>query len=593
MDATQVAHGVCGCLAAGLYLGANRYFLRAIQPPPSPELRRLARLVGHWLPQALVLASLVLLLQVAIAPLLLASAILCLLVPANNKKVAMLREPLLPSDVALVLRQAHTWRLLGRYVPRPRLAILGLSAAVVVVAAALIWEPWLLGRYRPWVAVCSPLPLLVAAAPWRGKSLLARLLMACGVPFWDWDLLRSVQSGGFLATFARCFYIVPRPAVRSLTAAQARTVLDRTLRLDGSHRTPSARKPHIVVVLAEAFFDPRSVGLRVEPEPLVNYAEAVRRSRYFGQCRVPVFGGWTVRSEYSLLTGVSLSSFANNVGNPNSTLVSGATHSLPKYLRSQGYRTVLVHPYDRKYYRRDKASVALGFDVFLDERSFLGAARDGTYVSDLAVAARIEEELRRAEQPTFLFCITMENHGPCEPSPAPEAEPFATDPPLGPAARAVFANYLHHLRNTDRMIGRLAELVRAAGVPTLLLLLGDHLPALPEVFAELGHTCIDDEHGWHPVGDEAFWWHTPYFLLASDPAEPRAMDCHISFLPGLLLDSAGLNGDGFFHQNSAVRRHLGGNLDDAAADPAVQRAYLRHCYEVAMFPERYASTPRQ
>ena len=149
MEATQVAH-------VALRLSGSRA-LPGRQPGIlctrfgrhlSPDHGRLARLAGHWLPQALALASLVLLVQVAIAPLLLASAVLCLLVPANNKKVTLLREPLLPSDVALVLRQAHTWRLLGRYVPRPRRAILGLSAGAVVLAAAMIWEPWLLGRYR-------------------------------------------------------------------------------------------------------------------------------------------------------------------------------------------------------------------------------------------------------------------------------------------------------------------------------------------------------------------------------------------------------------------------------------------------------------
>ncbi len=556
------------------------------------------------------LASLVLLVQLAVAPLLLASAVLCLLVPANNKKVTLLREPLLPSDVTLVLRP-HTWRLLGQYVARPRRAVLGLSAAAAALAAVAIWEPWLLGRYHPWLAVCSVLPPLAAAAPWRGKPLLDRLLTACGVPFWEWDLVKSVESGGFPATFARCFCLVPRPAVHSITAAQARTVLERVSSSpadgDGGRFRQTARpssraagenvlrppqKPHIVVVLAEAFFDPRSVGLRVEPEPLPGYAEAVRRSSYFGQCRVPVFGGWTVRTEYSLLTGVSLSSFANNVGNPNSTLVSAATRSVPKYLRQQGYHTVFMHPYDRKYYRRDKVSADLGFDAFLDEESFAGAARDGRFVSDLAVGARIEEELRRARQPTFLFCVTMENHGPFEPAAAPPAEPFTTAPPLSPAARAVFADYLHHLRNTDRMIRQLVEFVSAAEAPTLLLVVGDHVPALPEVFSELGCGRIDRELGWTALGAEPALWNTPYFLLANPPAKPRAMDCHISFLPGLLLDCAGLNGDDFFHHNSAVRRLLGGNLEDPA-NRAVQRAYLRYCYDVAVFPERYASTPQK
>ena len=66
------------------------------------------------------------------------------------------------------------------------------------------------------------------------------------------------------------------------------------------------------------------------------------------------------------------------------------------------------------------------------------------------------------------------------------------------------------------------------------------------------------------------------------------MDCDISFLPGLLLDCAGLNGDRFFQANSEMRRRLNGNIQ-SNADAMAREAYLRVCYEIAAFPDRYAS----
>ena len=187
---------------------------------------------------------------------------------------------------------------------------------------------------------------------------------------------------------------VPRPAVRSIGAAGARVVLQRRFGEKGdcpnfrlsengtvpfvAARSPSDQKPHIVVVLAEAFIDPRELGLVVEPEPLANFDEAVRRSVYSGRACVPVYGGWTVRSEYSLLTGIDAAAFANNIGNPNSTFVSPATHSLAKHLKSHGYRTAIVHPYDRRFYGRGNVSASLGFDDFLDEASFAPRGSRGT-----------------------------------------------------------------------------------------------------------------------------------------------------------------------------------------------------------------------
>ena len=140
------------------------------------------------------------------------------------------------------------------------------------------------------------------------------------------------------------------------------------------------------------------------------------------------------------------------------------------------------------------------------------------------------------------------------------------------------------------MIRRLTEMVAAATTPTIVLLVGDHLPGLTDLYRELGCAMYLEprRESWSTPPP---WLQTPYFVLSNIPGERRRMNCDISFLPGLLLDCAGLNGDRFFHDNSAVRRCLNGNLR-GDAEPAVREAYLRMCYEIAAFPERYTSTPR-
>jgi len=81
-------------------------------------------------------------------------------------------------------------------------------------------------------------------------------------------------------------------------------------------------------------------------------------------------------------------------------------------LRAERYRTICIHPFDRRFYGRDRILPKLGFDVFLGEEAFAGAARAGVYIADVEVA-RLGAELLREEGPgTFLFAITMANHGP-------------------------------------------------------------------------------------------------------------------------------------------------------------------------------------
>ena len=75
--------------------------------------------------------------------------------------------------------------------------------------------------------------------------------------------------------------------------------------------------------------------------------------------------------------------------------------------------------------------------IFSTSASFADAPREGRYVSDVAVAARIEEELRRAAEPTFLFCVTMENQGRGTTQTPPPIAPFTTQPRLSPASHLV------------------------------------------------------------------------------------------------------------------------------------------------------------
>jgi phosphoglycerol transferase MdoB-like AlkP superfamily enzyme len=590
MITMQLAYWATIGLAAMVYLGANFCFRRMVMPGPALEYRTWSTaLIGNCLPQAVVLLSSMLLLQLVVLPLLLLSTVLLCLLYANNKKFLLLNEPLIPSDIIMNVRQVHSWPLLARYVRGSRRLVWVLPVVVALNVAAVACEPWLLGRYWFSLAVLSVVPMAILFAPLRGKSLIIRLFDARDVLFWDCDLPTSVAASGFLPTFLRCMDNVPRPAVRTMNEARAKTVLAKTFGNDDVGCQRPDRKPHIVVVLAEAFMDPRSMGLLVDPDPLTGYDAAVRRSVYSGSSWVPVYGGWTIRSEYSLLTGINLASFDNNIGNPNTTLVRTGTHSLPKHLKTQGYRTTIIHPHDRRFYGRDNACVALGFDRFLDEHDFAEAPRAGRYVSDVAIAARIEEELRTATEPAFLYCVTMENHGPWDEAVAPPTPPFTTQPRLSPEGHLTFAQYLRHLRNANEMIQRLTDMVAASDTPTIVLLVGDHLPSLTELFREIAFPMFDPGVGWTAC---APWLQTPYFLLSNMHDEHHQMDCDISFLPGLLLDCAGLNGDSFFHANSEMRRHLKGNIH-SDADSMAREAYLRVCYEVAAFPDRYASLPQQ
>ena len=262
-----------------------------------------------------------------------------------------------------------------------------------------------------------------------------------------------------------------------------------------SARSPHESLPHMVAVQSESFFDPRGLYPGIRPELLIEYDRIKAQSRVWGSLRVPAWGANTIRTEFSFLTGVDNTLLGAHRFNPYRALVGGwEVLSLPAFLRSVGYRTVCIHPYFKRFYLRDKVMPRLGFDAFLSMERFADARRSGPYIGDAAVADMILETLKSASKPTFVFAVTMENHGPLhleKVRPADEGELYKASPPENFEDLTV---YLRHVQSADAMIGALTAGAAACDRPMELCWYGDHVPIMPKVYARLGTPCGDVEY---------------------------------------------------------------------------------------------------
>ena len=113
---------------------------------------------------------------------------------------------------------------------------------------------------------------------------------------------------------------------------------------------------------------------------------------------------------------------------------------------------------------------AFGFADLVMGEAFAEAPRVGPYVGDVALGARLLAEVRARRAPLFLFCVTMENHGPWKPGRLPGID----DPQ---------AQYLHHVAHTGQMVEDLVAgldaIARERGQTITLCVFGDHAPSLP------------------------------------------------------------------------------------------------------------------
>jgi hypothetical protein len=370
-------------------------------------------------------------------------------VAISNAKLRYLQEPLLFSDIPLL---AHIPAHLDLfYVPRRwRAAAFG---AVALLVAAIV--AWLAVEPRGSADVQITALLLVAAgtaAVLRRDTLLAPAARLVGEAEPRTDVARLGLLATMLAYYASWrLEQVPAP-VRTAPAPPAQP----------------AAFDIIVIVQAESFVDLRRLGHADVRLPAFDRLR--QRARCSGQLEVPGTGANTLRPESAVLTGRGFSEQGFDRFHPYLRPARFAANALPRLLAAAGWDTVFVHPFDRRFFRRHRAMPALGFARFIDDRAFAGAKRYGPFVSDEAVADLLLDTIERrkpGDPPLFAYVVTMEAHDPYGAGRLPDED----DP---------VRQYVRHLENADRMLGRIADRLDAGADRALLVAFGDHVPFLPE-----------------------------------------------------------------------------------------------------------------
>ncbi|MDE2307395.1 MAG: LTA synthase family protein [Xanthomonadaceae bacterium] len=471
-----------------------------------------------------------------------------LLYGVNLLKVQNLGTPLLPADFRMVgqLRKGGAHLLVG-YLPHSPWPYLALLAALALIGAAWRYEPPLLPRRT------------------RGKRLLgggmltAMLVsMLAGMPAWanvynarvlwlePWSASSTSSHSGLISSLMM-FHLQYGQGKRKPDAAAAAQLIDQSAAaLRQSMQTPPANTelPDIVVVQSESFFDPTSM----RGYERSNFTPNLRRLAAHGisgKLHVPTFGGGTIRTEFEVLTGLSLRYF-DDLQFPYLQMNHKRVPSMVHALDAHGYETVAVHGNDPAFWNRTAALKALGFDRFVSKSSFPAAApKDGKYMADSAMTDEIMAQLKDSGPPQFIFAISIEAHGPYDVDPSHLAERDAIAVPAGVtgSARRELQNYLYHIGHADAELGRLVAWLARRKRPSLVLFYGDHLPALTNAYRATGFVDGKD------MLSQAGVW------LLVDPhsqGKPVHLDTAAWLLPGRLLEQAGIRDEPYFGLSELV-----------------------------------------
>lgn len=308
----------------------------------------------------------------------------------------------------------------------------------------------------------------------------------------------------------------------------------------GDKAKAGAVQPNVVLVLSESWSDfYRHAGLETDVA-VTPFLDTFRQRDdvVAGELLVPVFGGATVSTEFESLTGntvafsLSSSMYFQHIAGADSS------PSIATTLNSLGYTSTAIHPFLETGWGRDMAYPKMGFGDFITIEDMEDVETLRYYANDETSFDAIGEVLQKGDDPSFIYCITMQNHGSYNYA-GYEGDVHLTNQQQ---ELPLTEQYLSILHESDAAFERFIADIDALEEPTVVMMYGDHLPML------------GDEYGRYNEPFPLEYKHrTPYLLYANYEdaftGYAAGMEGEVmttNFITPSLLESVGLPQTGYY-----------------------------------------------
>lgn len=289
------------------------------------------------------------------------------------------------------------------------------------------------------------------------------------------------------------------------------------------------RKPNIIFVQLESFFDPKLVKDVVFSEnPTPNF-DRIRSEYSSGYLSVPCFGAGTANTEFEVQTGVNLDDFGPGEYPYRTVMQSKTCESAAYDLKKVGYATHAIHNNDATFYDRYKVFSHLGYDTFTPieymssdyQKTPMGWAKDKMLVP------QIRKTLDSTEGSDYIFTISVQGHGDY-----PEVMPEGYIPSIkvenffNEDEQNQFEYYVNQVHEMDSFIGELVDMLGRRREETVLVMYGDHMPT----FSFTNETVKN--------GDI---YQTEYFIWSNCGLEKKDMDLQAYQLSAAVFERLGIS----------------------------------------------------
>lgn len=319
----------------------------------------------------------------------------------------------------------------------------------------------------------------------------------------------------------------------------------------------SERKPNVIIIQSEAFWDINKMGLKISENPLKHF-EALKDESIHGEMYVPVIGGGTSNTEFEILTGMTLKNFSSDWYMVYPNEIKSPIPSLATIFRNQGYESIAIHPYMSWYYNRVGVYRDMGFNTFKSIEYMDQPELYGCYTSDKYITDEIIKTIENTEAPVFNMTVTMQNHGPYGNFRFEDDQiNVHVETKLSDDSNYFLKNYVQGLYYTDIELNRLVNYLKKSDEPTVILFYGDHLPMLGDdylAYRESGYIGYESSS---ELQQDLRIMAVPYVLWSNYSQTEEAKEpMNASFMSAFLLEKLGLEMPNYMKEVATISKEM-------------------------------------
>ncbi len=246
------------------------------------------------------------------------------------------------------------------------------------------------------------------------------------------------------------------------------------------------KKPNILFLQLESFMDPTVfTDIEYNKDPIPNYRKLMKEYSS-GYITVPAVGAGTANVEFEAITGISARFFGPGEYPHKSVLTEKTCESIPFDLKQLGYSTHAIHNHRGAFYNRNKVFRNLGFDSFTCLEYMHDVKKNPkNWAKDEILTENIIDALDSTKGPDYIYTISVQGHGKYPTEQAIENPPIQVTKAPNDEKKWAYEYYANQIYEMDKFVKDLTDELKKYDEDIVLVMYGDHLPALDMTEEEL------------------------------------------------------------------------------------------------------------